>query len=399
MSNLNSNKKYNILFLMNGAKPPRGGELLTFSLITHLRKDIFHPILVYANDGIIVQRLKKNGVDAIKIPLGNKITNIYPRETKLFNPIFLGTFLWRLLISGGVFKLKKLLKKDDVHLIYSADNLSKLIGGIVGKMAKIKVVAHCHDDFQEDSLGKIMRIFYLFLLDRILTVSEKVRRFFIVKGKIHQKAITVYNGINTDVFNPENVDGNVKVELGLKGDTVIIGSIGVIEKDKGQKYLIKAIERLKLEGIINIVCVICGVGPEEANLKKFAHLRGLADEVLFLGFRNDIPRILKTVDIIVIPSLTIESFSMVAVEAMAMKIPVIVTNVGGLPEVVDDGRTGILVPPGDINALCKALKYLIRNLDVRTEMGINGRKKVLEQFTIEQNVRKTEEILLQLIEH
>ncbi len=80
MSNLNSNKKYNILFLMNGAKPPRGGELLTFSLITHLRKDIFHPILVYANDGIIVQRLKKNGVDAIKIPLGNKITNIYPRE-------------------------------------------------------------------------------------------------------------------------------------------------------------------------------------------------------------------------------------------------------------------------------------------------------------------------------
>ena len=71
---------------MNGAKPPRGGEFLTLYLITHLRKDIFHPLLVYAHDGVIVQEIKKAGIDSVQIPLGNRITNIYPREIKLYNP-------------------------------------------------------------------------------------------------------------------------------------------------------------------------------------------------------------------------------------------------------------------------------------------------------------------------
>jgi glycosyltransferase involved in cell wall biosynthesis len=124
---------------------------------------------------------------------------------------------------------------------------------------------------------------------------------------------------------------------------------------------------------------------------------GLASEVLFLGFRNDIPRILKILDVLVITSLTIESFSMVAAEAMAMRVPVIATNIGGLPEVIEDRKTGILVPQGDTNALLNALEYLIKNSDMRKEMGEEGRKRVLKYFTIQENVRRTEEIFLHLI--
>ena len=118
---------------------------------------------------------------------------------------------------------------------------------------------------------------------------------------------------------------------------------------------------------------------------------------LFLGFRNDIPIVLKALDMIAVTSLTIESFSMAAVEAMSMRVPVIATNVGGLPEVVEDGKTGILVPPGDINALCSAIKYLVKNPEARLKMGENGRARVLEKFTIEQNVRKTEDVFLSLM--
>ena len=173
----------NIAFIMNGAKPPRGGEFLTLYLIKHLRSDLFRPILVYAHEGVIVRELKKAGIDWVQIPLSSRITNIYPREIKLYNPFFIFTFLWQLLISGSIFKLKRFLKKYNIRLIYCADNLSKLIGGIAGKMAGIKVVAHCHDDFKEDVLGKVMRIFYLLLLDKMLTVSDKVRRFFTSNGK------------------------------------------------------------------------------------------------------------------------------------------------------------------------------------------------------------------------
>jgi len=388
---------YKVMFLMNGAKPPRGGEYLTSYLITHLRKDLLQPILVYANEGIIVQQIKKHGIDSIQLQLDNRITNIYPREIKIYNPFFILLFFWRLMAGGAIIKLKKLLEKNEVKLIYCADNLSKLIGGIAGKMAGIKVVAHCHDDFKEDVLGKTMRIFYLMFLDRILTVSERVRNYFTVNGKISQKAITVYNGINANVFNPQVVSSNIKNELGLGKNTFVIGSIGTLEKDKGQKFLIEAIAILKSEGINNIVCLICGTGPEETNLKRLVDAKGVSDEVLFFGFRNDIPSVLKILDMVVITSLTIESFSMVAVEAMSMKVPVIATKVGGLPEVVDDGKTGILIPPGDVDALHKSLKYLIENSEIRINMGKEGRQRVLERFTIEENVRKTEQVFLEML--
>lgn len=384
---------------MNGAKPPRGGEFLTLYLITHLRRDIFHPLLVYAHDGVIVRRLKEAGIDSVQIPLSSKIANIYPREISLHSPFFVISFLWHLVLSGSIFKLNKILKENNIHLIYCADNISKFIGGIAGKIAGVKVVAHCHDDFKEDTLGKTMRIFYLMLLDRILTVSDKVKKFFAINGKGFQKAITVYNGINTDIFNPASVYDDIRMELGLKEDTIVIGSIGVLEKDKGQKYLVEALARLKAQDITNVICVICGTGPMEADLKELMRARGLENEVLFLGFRTDIPRVLKMLDILVIMSLTIESFSMAAVEAMAMEVPLIATNVGGIPEVVDDGITGIIVPPANVDALCEAIKYLIQNPGIRFRMGQNGRVRVLERFTIESNVRRTEDIFLQLLKN
>jgi hypothetical protein len=118
ISNLNYDQKYNILFLMNGAKPPRGGEFLTLYLITHLRKDLFHPILVYANEGIIVQEIKKHGIDSIQLQLDNRITNIYPREIKLYNPFFICTFFWQLLKSRGIFSLNKIIKNNGIRLMY-----------------------------------------------------------------------------------------------------------------------------------------------------------------------------------------------------------------------------------------------------------------------------------------
>ena len=390
--------KYNILFLMNGAKPPRGGEFLTLYLITHLRRDIFHPLLVYAHEGVIVRRLKEAGIDNVRIPLSSKIANVYPREISLYSPFFVISFLWHLVLGGSIFKFNKILKENNIHLIYCADNISKFIGGIAGKMAGVKVVAHCHDDFKEDTLGKTMRMFYLMLLDRILAVSDRVKKFFAIKKKGFQKAVTIYNGIDTDVFNPQNVSEDIRNELGLKKENIVIGSIGVIEKDKGHRYLVEAIARMKAEGITNVVCVICGTGPEESGLKEFVCAKGLDSEVLFLGFRDDIPKVLKTLDIFALLSLTIESFSMAAVEAMAMEVPVIATNIGGLPEVVEDGKTGILIPPGDVNALCSAIKYLVKNPEARLKMGENGRARVLEKFTIEQNVRKTEDVFLSLVE-
>ena len=177
-------------------------------------------------------------------------------------------------MSRGIFRLNKLLKENNINLIYCADNLSKLVGGIAGKMAGVKVVAHCHDDFKEDTMGKTMRMFYLMLLDRILAVSERVKKFFAVNKRGFQKTITVYNGIDTDIFNPQNVSEDLRNELGLKKENIVIGSIGVIEKDKGHRYLVEAIARLKAEGIPNMVCVICGTGTGGIRSQRICARQG-----------------------------------------------------------------------------------------------------------------------------
>lgn len=381
---------------MNGAKPPRGGEFLTLYLIMHLRKDIFYPIVFYAEDSSLVKEIKKAGIESIHIPLSNNLTNIYPRQIKLYSPVFLFTFLRGLIKSGCIFKLNKLLQRKNVQLIYCADNLSKFIGGITGKMANIKVVAPCHDDFKEDSLGRIMRLWYLLFIDKVLAVSEKVRFFFTVKEEISHKVITVYNGIDPGIFNPDTID-DIREEIGWKKDSIVIGSIGTLEKNKGQKYLFEAIAWLKSKGITNMICIVCGSGPEKLNLERLVEVKGLTKEVLFLGYRNDIPKILRTLDILVVTSLEIEACSMTVLEAQAMKVPVIATNISGNPELVSDNITGLLVPPRDVDALCNAIKYLIKNPEVRLKMGENARTRVLDHFTIEKNVRKTEEVFLEML--
>ncbi|OGL54002.1 MAG: hypothetical protein A3C43_09660 [Candidatus Schekmanbacteria bacterium RIFCSPHIGHO2_02_FULL_38_11] len=396
-----SRQKYYVAFLMNGAKPPRGAEYLTLDLITHLRKDTFYPIVIYIEEGEIVSKIKKAGIKTIRVPLSKKITSFYPREAGVSNPVFIISFLWHLLKSGIIIKVIKVLRTNKIQLIYCSDNLSKLIGGICGKITGIKVVAHCHDIFSEKSLYHgsiriIMKPVYLLFLSKIIAVSERARKYFTLGSKVSQKVITIYNGIDTKRYDPDKIDTSLKKEFEISEEDLTIGSIGTLDQNKGQKYLIEAIERLKADGITNIACLICGTGEDEKYLKELVREKNLTKEVLFLGFRKDIPRVLRILDIMVMTSFA-ESFSMSIVEAMAMEVPVIGTNVGGIPEVVDDGKTGIIVPPGNIDALCEAIKYLIQNPGIRFQMGKNGRVKVLEKFTIEENVRKTEDVFLSLM--
>lgn len=386
----------NIAFIMNGAKHPRGGEFLTLYLVKHLRRDIFNPVVIHASEGLIIEEIRKTGVDMVHIPLADGITNVYPRETRLYNPFFVMRFSLGLLRSGYLFKLFRLLKEKRIDLIYSADNLSKLTGGIVGKIAGIKVAAHCHDDFKEDFLGRIMRMWYLLFIGRLLTVSEKVRGFFKVNGEILSKVMTIYNGVDTAVYDPEAVPAGAREELGLEGGFFLIGLIGSLDENKGHRHLLEAVARLKSEGFA-LKCLICGKGPERGNLEAFAREKGLSEEALFLGFRKDIPRIMKSLDALIVPSVHTEACSMTILEAQAMGLPVIATSVSGNPELVAERITGLLVPPGDAEALAEAIKSLIRDPVSRCRMGMRARETVLERFTIERNVRKTEEIFIEFL--
>ncbi len=381
---------------MHGARNIGGGEYSLYFLIKRLRKDIFEPLVFYSNENEIIKRIREDGIRLVNIPLDKKITSIYRDEIKK-NPVSLLIYAWHLIT--GIFKVARAVKEFQVDILHPHDNLSKIIGGMAAKIAGIKAVAHCRDLLKGSPIEKMLIFFQLLFMDKIIAVSESNRVLFKIWKKIPAKVQTIYNGIDFVAFDSTFEDNAaVKKALNINNEQFVIGIIGVFDKCKGHIYLFKAIERLVSDGIKNVLCLVVGAGREEKELKGFVVNKRLQDYFMFLGYRSDIPELLKAIDVVVMPSIQ-ESFPRVPLEAMAMKVPVIASTVGGLSESVEDGKTGLLVQPADVDSLCKAVKHLIDYPEMKKKMGEASRGRVEERFSIESNVRKTEKLYMEVIEH
>ena len=377
---------------MHGARNVGGGEYSIYFLIKNLRRDIFEPFVFYSHENEIIKKLREDGIRLVNVTLNNKITSVYRDKIKT-NPITLLIHLFYLVI--GIFQIVTSLKKNKITILHPHDNLSKIIGGVAARFCGIKVIAHCRDDLKNDFVSQIFRFVYRFFIDRVIAVSNKTKQSLTgLRKSLQQKTIVIHNGVDLRLFNPEEKDFSLKEKLELKENRVILSIIAVLEEYKGHICLFHAIKKLRLNGINNFVCLAIGDGREKENLLKYVNNEKLRDDILFLGYRKDVPELLNITDILVIPSIAQEAFPRVALESMAMRVPVICTDFGGLPEAVLDGETGIIVPPGDVDSLSKAITYLVDNPEIRKKMGEAGRKRVEANFSIEQNVRKTEEVYL-----
>lgn len=236
----------------------------------------------------------------------------------------------------------------------------------------------------------------------------------ILKKRILIKNLLAYKGIASTSYcmaretekyledkeiyiTPFGVDTNLFKKLNYKKDKnkIVIGIVKTLLPKYGIEYLIKAVKELKniLEKeIFNKIEVhIYGRGDSEQELKQLTVDLNLKEKIKFLGFikNTDVPKAINKMDIFVVPSvLNSESFGVAAVEAMACEIPVIVSNVDGLKEVVVNNETGFVIPKKDFKAIAKKLKELILNENLRIELGKNGRKRVLKLYNWNINVDK-----------
>lgn len=199
------------------------------------------------------------------------------------------------------------------------------------------------------------------------------------KKYTNKKIDVIPFGVDTQLFKP------IKQE---ESKAYTIGIVKTLEENYGIDYLIKSFARICVKyPKKQLKLLIVGRGREEANLKKLANDLGITDKVEFAGFVDNslIPTLLNQMNIVVIPSF-IESFGVAAVEASACEIPVIASNVDGLPEVVIDGETGLLCEPGNVKSITDKIDQLIKNPKMAKLMGENGRKFVLEHYDWEKNV-------------
>lgn len=293
--------------------------------------------------------------------------------------------------------LYRYMKKNKFSIVHTCLSTTNLHGRIAARLAGVPVIiSEDQSEYERYNarLGFIFRALNRFLArftDRIIVCSRKTGEVIAQEEKIpRDKFIVLHNVIDTASFKPERSAGEVRRELGLGQSDVVIGYVGSLAHRKGHMHLLHAFRMLSaLRPELRLVLV--GDGPLKRQLKEWAVTNGLGTKIVFAGQRMDIPDMLSVMTIFVSPALA-EAFGIVMIEAMFMGLPVVATRVGGVPEVIDENETGILVPPADPQALTDAVSALLRDPDKRSTMGAAGRRRVSERFSAQTYASRLDEL-------
>ena len=230
------------------------------------------------------------------------------------------------------------------------------------------------------------------LADCITSVSEATRQFSIEReGLPAAKIVTLPNGIDVSRFasiDRQAARAALRGELGYGPDDLVVCTTGRLHEQKGHTYLFQAAEHLK-ERYPHLRLLIIGDGPQRGALEAECRRRGLAGMVTFLGMRKDVPELLAASDIFAFPSLY-EGMPNAVLEAMAMSLPVVASTADGTVEIIEHEAHGVLVPPGDAQALKAALERLLSEPALRRQFAEAGRLRVVEEFTFQKTMQQTE---------
>jgi len=219
-----------------------------------------------------------------------------------------------------------------------------------------------------------------------VAASEAIRRMLVADGVPDEQTVTVHEGIDVDhVLAAPPV--NVHEAFFLPHGAPVVGNVAALVPHKGQRYLIEA-AHLVVQHVPDARFVILGEGELREHLEKQVHEHHLEKHVLLPGFRTDVLGCLKAFDLFVMSSVT-EGLGTSLLDAMAASRPIVATTAGGIPEIVEEGVNGLLVPPRDAHALADAILRALRDADLRTRMGAAGFARVNERFTVEKMVAGT----------
>jgi L-malate glycosyltransferase len=290
-------------------------------------------------------------------------------------------------LAAGV-KLRGILKReryDVVHFHTSrAHSMAPLARGFGGTLVVTRRM-----DYRPN------RVFAPYLYNRavdgVVAISGGVADSLADSGVDRQRITVVHSGVDCEHFRPPTPDerAGARVALGIADDELVISAIGALEQRKGHRHLIEAIGALMAANkSLKLRCFIAGQGSINRLLQNEVAILRSSDRIKLPGRIDDAREILWASDIFAMPSLK-EGLGVAALEAMASGLPVIASDVGGLREVVEDGVTGIIVPPADANAIATAVGRLAESPELRTEMGALARTRAVEKYSMKEMAART----------
>ena len=335
-----------------------GLEKILTTIVLNLNKKKYNvSVWCLREGGFFADKLVKEGIDV-------KILRISTSR----NPL-------------SIYKLYRLLKSHKFDIIHTHAYSAGTIGRVSAFLAGVTIViSHNHSVYTYyNKYYHFVEWLLSFITDRVICISDKINVFAREIQRISAKElITIHNGIDDVCAVTGKRSSGLKKELGIPIKHSVVGTIAHLEEHKGLKYLLKAASLL-LASRSDISFLFVGEGTLKGELKKLCVDLKIEKDVIFAGERSDIPGLLFSIDIFVLPSLR-EGLPLAILEAMACGKPVIATNVGGIPEVLKHGENGILVSPKDPEALYRAMNELLDNRKKREKMGRKGKRVCDESF-------------------
>jgi glycosyltransferase involved in cell wall biosynthesis len=289
---------------------------------------------------------------------------------------------------ASIRRLSALLRRDAYSLIHTHSSVDSWCGGLAGKLAGVGVVRSRHLSAGIPP-GLNARIVYRWLADAVIASGELIRGDVIAtSGCSPERVASVPAGADHRRFHPEVDASKLRAEFGLRDAGPVVGIVGVLRSWKGHRVLFDACARIK-ERFPGLRVFVVGDGPMRDQIPLWAAELGISERVILAGHRDDVPECMKAMDVCVLPSLKNEATSQVMPQAMLVGTPVIASSAGGLTEVVQEGVTGRVVPPGDAAALASALASCLGGRAEAIAIARRAREIALERFTFDMQIERT----------
>jgi len=348
---------------------------------------------------VILKHLKEAGFNiricALQIRNGNPIAD----ELKRFGlPVDL-VLVPNLRHPLNLLRILRYLRTNRPQILHTQLEFSDILGTVAASLVGIPSVSTLHtlDTIEEKKSATWRLKLRWFVLrnfcSKIIAVSEKTRIHHLQLGKLgEEKVITLYNGIEISRFKKTEkaIQHQFKQSLKLPSNVQIIITVAVLREPKGIQYMLKALPAI-LDKNPNTHYLIVGDGSYGASLRELVVDLAIQEHVTFTGHRTDIPALLSISDIFVLPTLG-DALPTVLIEALAAEIPIVATNVGGVPEIVENEVNGLLVPPGDSYELTQACLKFLQNQEFASQIVRAGNTIVQQRFNINIQIEQLSQI-------
>lgn len=356
--------RLNILYLSPEASLT-GAPLSLLSLGERLDRQRFNPLFLFLKEGPLLKKVREKSI---------------PVEV---------------LRRPYIFNLFQFLKKRNINLLH-INTVVPLFAGFAGKMLKLPLVWHIREDLHQGLWNKFLVKTVESLSNKIIVNSDYTGRVF----RKRKKVITIYNGLDLNEFNPALKGEEIRKEFNINLDALIVGTIGNFTPVKGYQYFLEAAKEIIRE-LPRVKFLILGtIHPlykrYYEKMKEWVKKLEIGESLIFVEEREDVPKVIASFDLFLFSSVQ-ETLGRVIIESMACGKPVVATKVGGIPEVVEEGISGYLVPPRNPHSSARAALKLLLNREKASQMGKEGRRRVEKLFDINKTIEKIVKVYESLI--